>query len=114
MGSEALRLARHVPSVWVPAPLAPDPPQQPQRPEQAPLAARARDFRDFGSVWILGATMDPARAQVWLQRALDNWHLAEAHDIGVIAIIALVLLSSCFYVWTIVKSLLPKPALKKD
>ena len=58
--------------------------------------------------------MDPARAQVWLQRALDNWHLAEAHDIGVIAIIALVLLSSCFYVWTIVRSLLPKPALKKD
>ena len=51
------------------------------------MAARARDF---GSVWILGATMDPARAQVWLQRALDNWHLAEAHDIGVIAIIALV------------------------
>ena len=31
-----------------------------------------------------------------------------------VAIIALVLLSSCFYVWTIVKSLLPKPALKKD
>ena len=96
------------------------------------MAARARDF---GSVWILGAlprlgaviarqqlpqhwvvraAMDPARAQVWLQRALDNWHLAEAHDIGVIAIIALVLLSSCFYVWTIVKSVLPKSALKKD
>ena len=107
---EALRLARHVPSVWVPAPLAPDSPQRPRRPEQAPLAAR--DF--CWSVWILSAAMDPARAQVWLQRALDNWHLAEAHDIGVIAIIALVLLSSCFYVWTIVKSLLPKPALKKD
>jgi len=81
--------------------------------DQPPLARglKSHPGRDEHA---LGLGEDLARREVWLQRALDNWHLAEAHDIGVIAIIALVLLSSCFYVWTIVKSLLPKPALKKD
>ena len=59
--------------------------------------------------------MDRGRAQVFIQRLFDfeNWLEAELHDFGAIAILLLVP-SSAYCVWMIVRPVLPDKSRKKD
>lgn len=59
--------------------------------------------------------MDRGKAQVFVQRLLDleNWLEAELHDFGAAAGILLIVLSSAYYIWMIIRPLLPKTN-KKD
>jgi hypothetical protein len=60
--------------------------------------------------------MDRGKAQVFVQRLLDfeNWLEAELHDLGALAAILLLMLSSAYYVWMILRPVLPEKARKKD
>ena len=60
--------------------------------------------------------MDRGKAQVFVQRLLDfeNWLEAELHDFGAVAAIMLLVLSSAYYVWMILRPVLPAKARKHD
>ena len=60
--------------------------------------------------------MDRGRAQVFIQRLFDfeNWLEAELHDFGAIAAIILLIFSSAYYMWMILRPALPEKARKKD
>jgi hypothetical protein len=60
--------------------------------------------------------MDRGKAQVFVQRLLDfeNWLEAELHDLGALAAILLLMLSSAYYLWMILRPVLPEKARKKD
>jgi hypothetical protein len=60
--------------------------------------------------------MDRGKAQVFVQRLFDfeNWLEAELHDFGALAAILLLVLSSTYYVWMILRPVLPEKASKKE